>query len=121
MTRLILLVSLCFIGIYLNADTDSCSNQSFIWTSENEALKVLEQMKFKSTESILNEGDNWVQSAQFYTCNSQSGFLIVKTANSSKVHQGVPASLWEELKDAKCKSGFYSMNIKNKFKIDLYK
>ncbi len=117
MKRLLLIIALILTGLYLNAKETNCAQLSGIWKSEKEAMKVIENTIFEVSETVVPDYKSWLTSAHFYSCDGNFGYLIIKGKKKTFVHQNVPASVWESLKNAKSKGGFYNFYIKNKYSL----
>jgi hypothetical protein len=118
MKKTFLLILLIFAGMYLNAQIDNCLHTTTSWKSEKEAIISIESSSFRKTETVYGDEASWLGSAHFYSCDQDFGFMIVKSAKKSFVHQGVPVKVWEAFKSAKSKGGYYNFYIKNKFRIE---
>jgi hypothetical protein len=117
MKRLILFVALIFFGIILNAQIDNCIHSNTNWKSDKNAIETIEKESFAYTDMINGEEDSWMQSAHYYSCNKEFGFVIVKGNRKCFIHQNVPVNVWEALKSANSKGGYYNFYIKNKYKL----
>lgn len=117
MKRFVLLISLLLIGLYLNANKDSCFQAPENWKSEKDAIKLIENAIFSNSESVKPSAKSWMTSAHFYTCNNEFGYLIVKSEKKTFVHQDVPVAIWNALKDARTIGGFYNFYIKNQYRL----
>ena len=118
MKRLSLLIALIFVGLYLNATEDNCSQVSNDWKTEKEAIAQIQTASFKTSDLVRPDETSWMTSAQFYSCDDQFGYLIVKSEKKTFIHQDVPKAVWLALKDAKSIGGYYNFYIKNKYKLD---
>jgi hypothetical protein len=117
MKKTLLVILLICVGIILNAQIDNCAHNNTSWNSEKDAIEYIENESFANTESLIVDGESWMESANFYSCNEGFGFLIVKSQKKSFIHQNVPTKVWEALKGANSKGGYYNFYIKNKFKL----
>jgi hypothetical protein len=117
MTKSLLFIVLLFFGIILNAKIDDCDHSKMHWKSDKEAIEIIENERFAHKDMIPGEVDSWLVSAHYYSCNSESGFLIVKGSKKAFIHQNVPLMVWQSLKSANSKGGYYNFYIKNKFKL----
>lgn len=117
MKKTLLVILLICVGIILNAQIDNCAHNNTSWKSEKDAIEYIEHESFATTETVLVEEESWMESADFYSCNTDFGFLIVKSKKKSFIHQNVPTKVWEALKGAHSKGGYYNFYIKNKFKL----
>lgn len=116
MKKLILLISLVITGLYSNAQEENCSGQSENWKSEKKVLAGIENINFNTNETLQPDGKSWMISANFYSCDDQYGYLVVKSDNKTFVHHNVPISVWRSLKEAKSIGGFYNFYIKDYYK-----
>lgn len=121
MKKLSLIVALIFIGMYLNASEDNCSQTSHSWKSKKEAITQIENTTFKTSESIRTPYSSWMLSAHFYTCDDKFGFLLIKSEKNNFLHEDVPVTVWNALKNAKSVAGYYNFYIKNKYKFNTTK
>ena len=113
-----LLIIIFFAGLYLDASEDRCSLFQENWKSEKEAVKYIENTTFLSSESLTPNENSWVTSVRFYTCNEESGYLIIKSINKTFVHQEVPMDIWNALKKTRTTGGYYNFYIKNNYKLE---
>lgn len=117
MKKTFLLIILICAGIILNAQIDNCAHTNTNWKSEKEAIETIETGSFANIDMLQDGVESWLKSAQFYSCNDDFGFLIVKSKKKSFVHQNVPSKIWASLKEANSKGGYYNFYIKNKYKL----
>lgn len=117
MRRLLLFITLIFVGIYFNARKSNCSDISENWNSEIEAISCIENTNFKTTESVNPEESSWMKSAHYYTCDNEYGHLIIKCDGKSIVHKNVPISVWQSLKEAEFVWIYYNIHVRNKYKM----
>ena len=117
MKKLTFIIVLIFIGAYLNAKEENCSQINGAWKSEKSAIKKIENTSFKIQESIL-PNESWMKVAQFYSCDDEFGYLIVKSEKKTYIHQDVPKAIWLALKNARSVGGYYNFYIKEKFKLE---
>lgn len=110
-------IALIFFGLYLNAQKSNCLDTSENWNSEKEVISGIENINFKTSESISLEKSSWMKSAHYYTCDDKFGHLIIKCERKSFIHKNVPISVWQSLKVAKSVGRFYDHYIKDKYKI----
>ena len=118
MKRLPILIALIFAGLYLDAHEDGCSTIQEDWKSEKEAISYIESTIFLSSESLTPNEESWLTSAHFYTCNEETGYLIIKSNRKTFIHQEVPVGIWNSLKEAKTIGGYYNFYIKNNYKLE---
>ncbi len=99
----------------LHAGSDNCAVSSASWKSEKEAIDVLEKADFLFSESFNSESESWLISASFYSCDSETGYLVIHGPKKDFVHSTVPIVVWHDLKKAHSKGGFYNFYIKGKY------
>lgn len=113
----IILLGLIFTGLYLNAQINGCLHTKTNWDSAKDAIVAIENTSFRTSEAITDIHDSWLKSANYYSCNSDFGFLIVRGEKKTFVHQNVPVDVWLSLKSANSKGGYYNFYVKNKYKL----
>ena len=118
MMRLTLLIVLLFSGIYLNAIEDDCCQMNDGWESEKKAISQIEHTCFKTSDSLKPSQKSWMNTAHYYKCNDDFGYLIVRSDKKTMIHKNVPLAIWNNLKEAKPIVGYYNFYIKNKYKLD---
>ena len=110
-------LALIFIGAILNAKEDNCSQINGGWKTEKAAIETIEDTNFKIQDSIL-PNESWMKVAQYYSCDDEFGYLIVKSQKKTYVHQDVPKAIWMMLKNARSIGGYYNFYIKDKYKLE---
>ncbi len=114
--KTIALFLLCLGAVQMaNAGTDNCSAKTSSWKSEKEALVALENMAFLLSETFVNDSTSWLLGAAYYSCDGKNGYLVVQSNQKEFVHASVPVEVWQDLRKARSKGGFYNFYIKNKF------
>lgn len=116
MAKLILMIALLFFGAYLNAEKENCSQINGEWKSDKAAIERIENTTFKIQDSIL-PNESWMKIAQYYSCDDEYGYLIVKSEKKTFIHQDVPKAIWATLKNARSIGGYYNFYIKDKYKV----
>jgi hypothetical protein len=106
---------LVIINISLLACPDNCAVSSTSWKSEKEAIDALEKADFLFSESFNNESESWLLSASFYSCDGQNGYLVIHSQKKDFIHSSVPLVVWQDLKNANSKGGFYNFYIRDKY------
>ena len=69
--------------------------------SDNEQAKeavLNSSFKLKEDAGVLKS--SWINSAKSFSCDSQSGFLIITTGHKTYIHQNLPIEVWEQFKSA---------------------
>jgi len=115
MKTVLIFFLLVIVNISLLACPDNCAASSGSWKSEKEAIDALEKADFLFTESFKNESESWLLSASFYSCDGQNGYLIIHSQKKDYIHSSVPLVVWQDLKNANSKGGFYNFCIKDKY------
>jgi hypothetical protein len=95
-----------------------CKDLPASFKSYTEAISKIKEAKFKIKESANTSGSSWVTSANFYSCDGESGFLIYTTNKGYEyIHQGLPISIWNGFKNASSKGSYYNANIKRRYQL----
>ncbi|MDZ7604268.1 MAG: KTSC domain-containing protein [Cyclobacteriaceae bacterium] len=115
MKAVLIFFLLVIVNISLLAGSDNCAASSASWKSEKEAIDALEKADFHFSESFKNPSESWLISASFYSCDGQSGYLVIHSQKKDIIHSSVPMIVWQDLKNANSKGGFYNFYIRDKY------
>ena len=115
MKAVLIFFLLVIVNISLLACPDNCDVSSTSWKSEKEAIDALEKEAFLFSESFKNESESWLLSASYYCCDGQNGYLVIHSQKKDFIHSSVPLVVWQDLKNANSKGGFYNFYIKDKY------
>ena len=105
-------------GLALNEQSDDCSSLGN-FKSYDEAIAKVKDAKFKVYESVDTDKSSWIRGAYYYSCDGQSGFLIIETDKRPYIHAGVPLSAWNGFKTASSLGSYYDHNIKGRYRLYL--
>jgi hypothetical protein len=97
----------------------NCKELPNSFSNYNQAKEIVLRSSFKLIEDADVSSSSWISSAKFYSCDSFSGFLVIRTGNKTYIHQGIPFKVWVSFKNADSKGSFYSRNIKGNYKLKL--
>lgn len=110
------------LGFFLLFHLNSCNNQNCKglpnnFSSYENAVNEVKSTNFTIEDSIDTSRSSFIESASFYSCDSKTGFLLVKIKSTEYIHQNVPISVWESFKRTDSFGSFYSRNIKGKYQL----
>ena len=57
--------------------------------------------------------------ASYYSCDGQTGYLIIETDKQPYIHAGVPSSAWNGFKIASSFGSYFDHNIKGRYRLNL--
>ena len=82
--------------------------------------EVENNKEFKLAESKKTPQSSWVTGAAFYSCNNNTGYLIlIPTKGYKYIHEGVPLKVWQGFKNATDFGQYYDYNIRGRFRFKL--
>jgi hypothetical protein len=120
MKRLILL---CFIvlGFVFTSYSQPCKNLPVSFTSYSQAVKAIKAADFSLTDKLPDGKSSWIVSANYYSCDRVTGYMIYSTIKGSEyIHEKVPIRVWNEFKNAASSGSYYDHNIKGKYRLIPY-
>jgi hypothetical protein len=116
MKKILYLLSVLFL---ISCHGQNCETVPSSFKSPEKALAIVGKASFSFHESINTSKSSWISGLSFYSCNNITGFLIMETESNKYIHQEVPVSLWQKLKNSPSFGTFYNYNIKGKYKVRL--
>lgn len=92
-----------------------CNGIDKRFKSLTELVKTLEKSDFKFAPTFETLSVRGVQSASYYYCDDEHGFLLVKLHDKELLYKDVPLNVWFEFKFANSLQSFYKDQIKYDF------
>jgi hypothetical protein len=97
---------------------ENCAELPNVFSDYKEAIEKVESSNFALIDKTDCSESSWIQTASFYSCDKNVGFLIYSTDSKKYIHCDVPIHLWEGFKVAKSKGTFYNQQLKNRFRCE---
>ncbi len=101
----------------LNAQTP-CPAKNGIYESYTVAVQEVRNFKFTYSDIADFSKSSWLESAEFYSCNSSTGYLIVNLKSGrSFIHFDVPKETWNAFVASSSFGGFYNRTVKGRYRL----
>jgi hypothetical protein len=97
---------------------DVC-NSKVRFKSYAEALYIIENSNYVFKDYVNTYRSSFINGAQYYSCNRNTGFLIIQIRYSKYVHCNVPYNIWIGFKGASSFGSYYNKFIRNRFRLIL--
>lgn len=111
---------LFIIGLFGFTEGESCKDLPATFTSFQEAIYRVENASFVFEDHIETSTSSWIQSASYFSCNSETGYFIFRTNNGRQyIHDKMPIGIWRQFKNASSFGSFYNSNIKGRYTMQL--
>lgn len=96
----------------------SCNNLPDKFYSYSQAINAVQNAAFKSTDNLPYGKSSWIVSANYYSCDGYTGYLVYATDKGKEyVHEKVPLKIWTEFKTASSSGSYYVHNIKGRYRL----
>ena len=96
-----------------------CNKLPASYTSYVQASQLIKSSTFKMHESVNTSKSSWVRGADYYSCDGQEGYLIIKADDRDYIHQNVPIDTWNGFKKASSFGSYYNNFIKGNYRLTL--
>lgn len=97
-----------------------CSQLPKSFSSYELAVKKIRDASFRFDEKVNCNKSSWIKSAEYYSCDGNSGFFILTTKeNKFFLHKNMPFFTWKEFKSASSFGSYYNQNIKGRYKFSI--
>lgn len=116
MTRILLLFLVY--TLFTSCNSNDC-NQLTNFSSYNEAVKTIRKSDFKYSDKCDTSKSSWIYSAEYYSCDGDFGYFILKTKTATYIHANMPKNIWKSFKNADSFGSYYNLNIKGKFRLSI--
>ncbi len=110
-------------GVLINftsCNSQSCNDLPPQFNSYQQANKEIKSANFTIEESIDTSISTFIEGATYYSCDGETGFLVIEIKNTEYIHQNVPITLWRNFKQADSFGRFYNSNIKGNYPTKIY-
>jgi hypothetical protein len=113
MKRLILLL------LFVSCKSQDCSTLSENFKSYESALSIIESTDFNMYEVCDTSKSSWILGADFYSCDRQNGYFLIKTKKKTYIHKDLPIETWNDFNKRYSSQAFHSIyySRKNFFQI----
>lgn len=108
-----------FLIIVTACNSGSCNSINTHFASYKDAVEIIEKSDFKIEENLDTSKSSWIESARYYSCDGDFGYLIVTTRGREYIYQNLPIELWNDFKKANSFGGFFNKNIKGNYQIQI--
>jgi hypothetical protein len=96
----------------------SCKDLPDKFYSYNQAINAIQNANFKTTDNLQYGKSSWITSANYYSCDGYTGYLVYTTDKGKEyVHEKVPIKVWSEFKTASSSGSYYVHNIKGRYRL----
>ena len=77
-----------------------------MFTNFTEAQKFVRGLDWTYSDAATFEG-SWINSAEYYSCDRNTGFFIMCTDDKCYIHDYVEMEVWEEFKNTLKPGSYY--------------
>lgn len=105
--------------VTLSCNRTDCSKIPSTFKSLHEAESFVSGASFTYTDRANTSKSSWISGANYYSCDSQLGFLILETNKSNYIYQNVPIDIWIGFKSAQSFGSYYNRFIKHQYPLKL--
>lgn len=97
----------------------NCDDISNTFYSYEDANRQILNSDFRFHDYVNTDKSSWIHGAEYYSCDEEFGFLIIKTNTINYIHNDVPIHIWNNFKNAYSFGSFYNTYIKKRYRLRL--
>lgn len=113
----IILLLLCFSCSKENLTSSDCTQITASAKTYDEATNIVELTDFKFVDDVDTSSSSWIRSADYYSCDGETGYFIYTTDKKKYIHENLPLDVWNDFKNAESFGAFYNKNIKHRYRL----
>lgn len=106
-----------FVFFSISCNAQSCKSIPAHFNSYQEALAAVKKSKFKISEEVNTSNSTFIEAAHYYSCDGNTGYLIVKIKDYEYIYADMPIAVWKGFKSSSSFGTFYNLNIRNKYQL----
>lgn len=110
---------LLFLLIIFTSCGQNCKDLPNSYKNYKEAKTIVLSTNFKYTDNYNVSDSSFITSADYYSCDKLTGYLITGMNNKKYIFQNVPYNIWKGFKNAESKGKFYNREIRGRYKLKL--
>lgn len=109
--------------VLLTGSLQSCQSQSCTdwignrFSNFQEAEKTIRVSKFGYQDKLNTTKSSWIVKAEYFSCDKESGYLLISTEKKSYLFEAVPVQVWQNFKKADSYGKFYNREIRGRYQI----
>ena len=107
------------ISLSSSCSGQDCNTIKTDFDSYQSALKIIKSSDFNISDNCDTSKSSWIFNAEYFSCDKESGFLLIATKSRTYIHKEVPIETWNEFKRAESFGKYYNRNIKSHFQLVL--
>lgn len=112
-------VGIVLLIFLLSCNRTECSKIPSSFKSYNDAERIISDASFNYTDKVNTDKSSWIRAAEFYSCDKQTGFIIIKTDKEEYIHKEVPIDVWTDFKNAPSFGSYYNRFIKHRYQLSV--
>lgn len=110
---------LLFLLLLTSCERIPCEDIPASFESYEQPHEIIDNTSFNFEDNQNTSKSSWIRSAVYYSCDTEKGFLKIRTDNGEYVHQNVPISVWNKFKSADSYGRFWHTNINGRYDLRL--
>lgn len=119
MIKNVFLILFLIIALSTSCSGQDCNTLKTTFDSYQSAIKIIKSSEFKISDNCDTSKSSWIYDADYFSCDGDTGFLVLETKSKTYIHKEVPIGKWNEFKKAESFGKYYNQNIKNRFRLVL--
>jgi len=104
---------------FISCSGNNCKDLSQNFHSYSNAINVIQNSSFTFQDQADTSKSSWIKNAEYFSCDNNTGYLIITTKRKKYLFANVPVSLWKKFKQADSYGKFYNRYIRNKYQFTL--
>ncbi len=94
-----------------------CDKIPYMFSSLEDAKILIESTNWTYKDQVDIKSSSWMKSAQYYSCDKETGYLIICLENKCYVFDYVEKDVWSEFRNTEDYGKYYHKFIKNKYQM----
>ena len=94
-----------------------CDEVPELFPDFDSATNLIRNLSWKYSDDVVFNNSSWIKSAEFYSCDKETGYFIMCTENKCYIHDYVELNVWEDFKNSSDPGYYYNHFMRGNYQM----
>lgn len=109
------ILSLFLAFALIDGFSQTCKDLPDRYSSYHDANQKIKSSTWLFSDSRPTPESSWIIRISYFSCDGETGFLLVRAGRLEYIHSNFPKSMWNEFRAAPSKGTYYNARIRGRY------